>query len=115
MTLKEIADEFHSLKVHEVRKQSDGYLEYVVHTKDIQQWETVVAGVLGAPVKTAGETPSMKDTGLCSRYGGILKEQVLFHKEFGALTIIAMFWPWKNNQYTTLKIAVYQLSHNTTA
>lgn len=106
MTLKEIADEFRALNVYEVRRQSEDYLEYVVYTKDIQLWEAVIARVLGAPVKTAGETPSMKDAGLCGRYGGILKEQVLFHKEFGALTVIAMFWPWKNEQYTTLKIAV---------
>lgn len=106
MTLNEITDKLKALKVYEVRKKSDTYLEYVVYTKDIHQWETGMAGVLGEPVKRAGEMPSMKDMGLCSRYGSILKEQVLFRKEFGALTVIAMFWPWKNNQYTTLKIAV---------
>lgn len=106
MTLKEIADKFRALKVSEIRKQTDDYLEYVMFTKDIQQWENVMTGILGAPVKRAGEMPSMKDMGLCSRYGSILKEQVLFRKEFGDLTIIAMFWPWKNNQYTTLKVVV---------
>lgn len=106
MTLKEIADKCRSLKVYEIRKQTDDYLEYVMFTKDVQAWENIMTGILGAPVKKCGEMPSMKDMGLCSRYGSILKEQVLFRKEFGAVTVIAMFWPWKNNQYTTLKIAV---------
>ena len=106
MTLKEIADKLKALKVYEVRKTTDDYVEYVVYTKDIKQWEIAVTGIFGAPVKAAGEMPSIKDMGLCSRYGSILKEQVLFRKEFGGFTIIAMFWPWKNAQYTTLKLAV---------
>ena len=106
ITVKEIADRFGALKAHEVRKQTDDYLEYVVFTKDIRQWETAVAGILGSPVKKSGDMPSMKDMGLCHRYGSILKDQILFRREFGERTVIAMFWPWKNNQYTTLKIAI---------
>lgn len=106
MMLKEIADKCRALKVYEIRKQTDDYLEYVIFTKDIKEWEGVMSGILGEAVKKAGEMPSMKDMGLCNRYGSILKEQVLFRKEFLDLTVIAMFWPWKNNQYTTLKMAM---------
>lgn len=101
--LEIIIDECNKLDVYEKRSATDTYLELVFYNRDIAQYSNIFTAALGCPVKPAGKEVSKDDFSLAENYGGIMKNQTLFKKDFGGITIIAMFWPWKDNEHTTLK------------
>lgn len=106
MTLKEISKRFDGLRVKKIRNISDDYQERVIYNKDIDEWHAMLTELLGAPAKPAGAVPSAKDLALCAPYGSIYENQVLFSKEFEEGVIVAMFWPWSDDKYTTFKIGI---------
>ena len=77
-----------------------------MYARDIDAYNKVVADILGSPVKPAGVKPTKSDKHLARDYGGIQKNQTLFKKVVDGSTIIAMFWPWRDQTYATLKMAV---------
>ena len=105
MKLKEIVDKFAGLKVYEQRQQQDDYAELVFFNKDLDAWTRILTQDLGSAAKLPGAQPSENDLILTEPYGGILENQILFKKKFPQGLILAMFWPWSDNEHTTLKIA----------
>ena len=106
MTLEQILQACKKFKVHEKRVISDEYYELVIFNDEIEEWTTVLSSILGAAQKPSGVEPTQGDLDLTKASGGIRVEQTLFKKELGDLTIIAKFWPWEDNVYTTLKMAL---------
>ncbi len=84
---------------------SEDYVEREILVKDIEQWEKILTDILGPAVKKAGDKTTQLFLTLTINYGGILDDQTLFYKKFNENSIIAMFWPWKDNNQVTLKIA----------
>jgi len=45
---------------------------------------------------------------LTINYGGLQDDQVLFYRKCEENSMIAMLWPWKDNNQVTLKIACFK-------
>ena len=106
MTLDDILVQARNLGVYERRSLSDEYCELVFFSQDLDAWLSILIGTLGEPRKPAGREPTQADLGLTSNTGGIWVNQTLFEKKIGGKTIIAKIWPWDDEQYMTLKMAV---------
>jgi hypothetical protein len=105
MELKEITDCFSGLEIAERRCVSDDFVELVFQRQEVDEWQRILTAFLGAPVKPMGQAPSAKDLAVTAKTGGIRIEQTLFEKEFENESIIAKFWPWKDNIHITLRMA----------
>jgi hypothetical protein len=106
MTLKEITERFSNLSIYEQRQISDDYDELVFYNKDIGRWNKLFTDILGPPLKPAEAKPTKDVQSLTEYYGGIDYNQTLFKKEFDDVTVMVMFWPWSDEEHTTLKIII---------
>ncbi|MDB4349505.1 hypothetical protein OAA99_00965 [Omnitrophica bacterium] len=106
MILEKIIKRCDALSVYEERCASDEYYEIVFYTKDTDEWNKIFINVFGHPIKPAGARPTKHDLRLTKNYKGVYDNQTLFKKEFDDVTVIAMFWPWEDGNFTTLKMAV---------
>ncbi|MCQ9208736.1 MAG: hypothetical protein NG712_05090 [Omnitrophica bacterium] len=105
MKLKQLIERFNNLSVDEERTISDEYVELVFFTKDTDQWNKVLTDILGPALKPKGQQPTEGDLKLTEDCGGVHDNQTLFKKEVEGALVIAMFWPWLDGMFTTLKIA----------
>ena len=106
MTIKDIADKLGDLKVYEQRQLTDTYNELVFYNAEKDAWYAVITEVLGPAVKPAGTKPAKDDLKLTNEYGGIEVNQTLFKKAVDGVTVVVMFWPWQDDEHTTLKIVL---------
>ena len=106
MRLTDIFDKCNHLKTHEQRCIGDEFIEIVFYNEDGAEWFNAISAILGAPRKDKNKEPNRNDLELTSHTGGIRFEQTLFEKEYQNGTIIAKFWPWKDNIHTTLRMAL---------
>lgn len=106
MTLDDILVQARDLGIYERRSLSAEYCELVFFTKDLDLWFRILAEALGEPRKPAGREPTKGDLGITSNTGGIWINQTLFEKTLGEKTIIAKIWPWNDERYMTLKMAM---------
>lgn len=105
MTISSFFNQFNMLSVYQQRETKDNYHECVVCNTGMDQWLDMLENVLGQAIKPFGVEPSPEHTQISNSFGGIFRNQILFHKKVGSDTVIAMVWPWQNNMYTTVKIA----------
>lgn len=106
MKLNEITDCCSHLEIYEKRMDNEDFFELVFYNKDLDEWNRILTAFLDAPVKPVGQHPSEKDLHLTKNTGSIRIEQTLFEKDYEDCTVIAKFWPWKNNKNTTLRMAL---------
>jgi hypothetical protein len=106
MQLKEIMDGCKHLHVIEQRCSTAEFIDLVFSNTDIEEWQRVLSSFLGTPRKPRGQAPSDSDLRITAKTGGIRTDQTLFEKDFPVSVIIAKFWPWKDNQHTTLRMAM---------
>jgi hypothetical protein len=106
MQLKEITDCFSELKVVEKRCVTEDFVELVFSSDEVDEWHRILTAFLDQPSKPKGQEPSDKDLLLTAKTGGIRLDQTLFEKTFANGTIIAKFWPWKDNIHITLRMAL---------
>ena len=106
MTIKEILNKCSELEVSEKRSVSDEYGEIVFYNRDIDEWSKILTGVLGEAIKPTGVKPAFDHLALTKDFGGIYKNQTMFKKDFESCNIMAMFWPWQDNEHTTLKVVL---------
>ena len=105
MQLKEILSGCKHLRIIEQRCDTQDFIDLVFDNNDIEEWQRILTQFLGAPRKPKGQEPTLGDLNITAKTGGIRIEQTLFEKDFSENTIIAKFWPWKDNRYTTLRMA----------
>jgi len=106
MTFKDIIALCKKIDVYEDRKTSDDYCEFVFYTKDTLAMENIFRPLSNEGIKPFGSKPSKDDVRLTQNYGGIYANQALYKIKYNGSTVVAMFWPWGNGDYTTLKLAV---------
>jgi len=106
MPLNKILQNCGRLEVVEKRCVTDDFVDLVFLNKDLTSWQHILSETLGSPVKPEGQAPSMENLQVTSKTGGIRIEQTLFEKEFDEGTVIAKLWPWKDNEHTTLRMAL---------
>jgi hypothetical protein len=94
------------LEVTQTRVMHEDYIEVVFLNRDFDAWHDILSANLGEPRKPAGREPSSSDQALTRGTGGIWINQTLFERCFGNETVIAKFWPWQDEEHTTLKMAL---------
>ncbi|MBT8341271.1 MAG: hypothetical protein HKP58_03455 [Desulfatitalea sp.] len=104
--LKDIIERCRHLTIIEQRCLNDEFVELVFDNGQAEAWYQILTEVLGKPRKDKGEMPSEGDLAITKRTGGIRVNQTLFEAKVDDNTIIAKFWPWNNNRYTTLRMAL---------
>ncbi len=108
MTLRQIIERYSMLRVDEVRCDSNKYGELIFYGEDIDEWHRIFADVFGPAVKPGGKKPTKDQKRLTKDYGGVWTDQTLFRKECEGVTVIAMFWPWRDKIHVTLKMALLE-------
>jgi hypothetical protein len=106
MKLQEITDNFGKLEIFEKRCIDDEYAEIVIFTEYLDHCSKILEDFLGPAVKPSDLEPSKNHKKVADEFGGILKNQTLFQKDYDNIMVIAMFWPWENGKQVTLKIAI---------
>ena len=105
MTIKDILERSSALVLNEKRCETEEYAELVVFNRDIDEWHRIYSGLLGPPVSPAGESPTEEDLDITKDHGSLWTEQTLYKKIMEDGIGIIMFWPWKDNEHTTIRIA----------
>ncbi len=104
--LTELDNKFTSLNIFKQRKASATYREIVFFNKDVKKWNRILSGKLGAPLKSKWNKPEKSIEKLTRKFGGIRKGQTIYLKEYDDCSILAMVWPWKDKQHSTLKVSL---------
>ncbi len=89
----------------ECRKQTFGYMEFVMAVKDLSVVYPVLEEYFGPPFKPAGVNPTKEASSRTAPYGGIEKQQTLFYVERDGKSNCAMIWPWQDKTRATVKLA----------
>jgi len=105
MNVSDVLQRCDHLKVEGKNDISEDYVERVFLKEDLEKWEEILTDLLGPAVKRAGEETTLSFSELTIDYGGLLDDQILYYKEFEDTSLIVMFWPWKDDNQVTLKIA----------
>jgi hypothetical protein len=95
----------YSQKKYHVDRRGE-YAQLVFSSRHMKEWLECIAEMLGPPVKTAQQPVSEEIIALTEDFGEIFDHQTLFYREVDRHRVIAMFWPWKDREFTTLKIMV---------
>jgi hypothetical protein len=82
------------------------YVQLVFASKHFPAWMESIAALLGAPVKTADQPVTADVIALTEDFGEIFDHQTLYYCEIDHHRIMAMFWPWSNQESITLKIMI---------
>ncbi len=109
MTFSELVRDIEALDLHEVRKNSDGYFEFVISVSAEKELYPLFESYFGPPFKPRHVAPNKLAQAYTYDYGGIEKHQVLYYIERQGLSHCAMIWPWNNGQLATVKVAQGQI------
>ena len=105
MTFQELVGKLKQIPCDEVRKESDGYYEFVISSRHLTHLYPIFEDYFGVPFKPSGITPSDKAKDVAKNYGGIQKQQTLYYFHREGLSNCAMIWPWGDRSRATVKIA----------
>lgn len=82
------------------------YAQLVFHPRHMSEWLETISALLGPPLKTDRESVSEDIVRLTEDFGEIFDHQTLYYREIDGQRIMAMFWPWQNDEAITLKIMI---------
>ena len=82
------------------------YVQLVFSSKHLPAWMESIASILDEPVKTADQPVNKDVIALTEDFGEIFDHQTLYYHEVDHHRIMAMFWPWSNREWITLKIMI---------
>ncbi|MFH1359997.1 MAG: hypothetical protein ABIJ41_03050 [Candidatus Omnitrophota bacterium] len=108
MLFKELLSKAKELKVEEIRKDDENYLEFVVRVSNLNQVHPLLEQYFGVPFKPAGQRPSREAQQHAAAFGGIREDQTLYFREQDNDFHCGMIWPWSDGELTTVKIARYE-------
>lgn len=106
MSLKEIMKKCSHLNLFQERTLEDHFVDVAFNNNDLEAWMEILTQIFGEPVKPKGVAPTDEHQKMTKDFCGIMTGQTLFAKEFEGKTMIAMLWPWQEQEYTTLKIGI---------
>jgi hypothetical protein len=104
MTFRDFLAEIQTLRIEELRVQTEDYLEAVISKAGLDPLHKVLTAYFGSPFKPEGHAPSAKAERHAKPYGGIRKDQTMYFREEGDLCECALLWPWGNGVCITVKI-----------
>ena len=87
-----------------LRTDCDNFFEGVIIQKELDKLNERLKSLLGDPVYPSENRLALKVRQSVDGFGGLMPGQTLYYKNLGADNILAMLWPWKDGQRTTVKI-----------
>ena len=105
MTFVELIRELKKVPFDELRKEDQGYFEFVVSQRYVTHLYPVLERYFGVPFKPPGVAPTAEHTRRALNYGGIRKQQTLYYAARDGFDNCAMVWPWGDKSRVTVKIA----------
>ena len=105
MTFPELISQLKKFPFDEIRKEYDGYFEFVVSVSNLVQLYPIFESYYGVPFKPAGIKPSSQAQDMAKHYGGIQTQQTLYYVSRGSISDCAMVWPWNDGTHVTIKMA----------
>ncbi len=104
MNFDEIIGQCSAVGIRERRCVRDGFCELVIDNGHVEEWRRICDSVFGKPVKPAGMAPSRELERIANHYGGIRANQTFYCREDSTERPVAMFWPWKTDPCTTVRM-----------
>ncbi len=92
-----------------LRTDCDNFFEGVIVGQELEKLNGQLKNLFGEPVYPSKNRLAHKVRQTVDGLGGIMPGQTLYFKDAGADSIIAMLWPWKDGQRTTVKIIQQQI------
>ena len=105
MTFPELVGQLKKIPFDEIRKEYDGYFEFVLAVRHLLNLYPLFEEYYGVPFKPAGVQPTAKAQDLTKQYGGIQTQQTLYFASRGSIADCAMIWPWNDGNHATVKMA----------
>jgi hypothetical protein len=87
-----------------LRTDCDNFFEGVIIQEELDKLNKQLKSLLGDPIYPSKNRLTRKVQTTIDSYGGIMAGQTLYYKDLGTDGILAMLWPWKDGQRTTVKI-----------
>lgn len=88
----------------DLRTDCDNFFEGVVIRQELEKLNLHLKDFMGEPVFPSKNRLPLKVQETVNGFGGIMPGQTLYYKTAGTDSILAMLWPWKDGQRTTIKI-----------
>lgn len=82
------------------------YAQLVFRNTYLQDWLENIEAILGEPIKKNDQPVTEGLVKLTEDFGEIFDHQILFLKKMDEQRVMAMFWPWRNQDMTTLKLMI---------
>jgi hypothetical protein len=87
-----------------LRTDCDNFFEGVIIQQELDKLNGQLKSLLGDPVYPSQNRLAHKVRQTVDGLGGLMPGQTLYYKDLGTDSILAMLWPWKDGQRTTVKI-----------
>ena len=100
------------LSFEALRNDYNNLFEAVVGQQDFDKLNLQLKSRMGEPVFPSKNRLPHKVQETVNGLGGIMPGQTLYYKTIGTDSILAMLWPWKDGQRTTLKIIQQNNNNN---
>jgi len=87
-----------------LRTDCDNLFEGVIVQQELDKLNLQLKSLMGEPVFPSKSRLPHKVQETVKGFGGVMPGQTLYYKVTGSDSILAMLWPWKDGQRTTIKI-----------
>ena len=104
MDFSSIRKDIKMLSFEALRTDCDNLFEGVIIQQEMEKLNLQLKSFLGEPVYPSKNRLAHKLQKTVDGFGGIMPGQTLYYKDSGTDSILAMLWPWKDGQRTTVKI-----------
>ena len=104
MDFETIRRDLRAFNFETLRSDCDNFLEGVIATVEAEKLNLQLKTLLGEPVYPSKDRLTHKIKQAIDGFGGIMPGQTLYFKELGKDSILAMLWPWKDGEHTTVKL-----------
>ncbi len=103
-TLDEVMRKAKRIEHEQTRRESEDYLEMVMFLRSMRDIAQLLDDYFGPALKESGEEVEEEAEKLANRYGGIARDQILYHTQRDNARQLAMLWPWSDGKRITVKI-----------
>jgi len=104
MDFKAIRQDMKKFNFETLRMDCDNFFEGVIVSQELAKLHGQLKSSLGDPVYPPPNRLAHKVRQAVDDLGGVMPGQTLYYKDLGLEGILAMLWPWKDGQRTTVKI-----------
>lgn len=104
MDFSKVRSDMKNLSFESLRTDCDNFFEGVIVQQELEKLNLQLKSLLGEPVYPSKNRLAHKVQQTIDGFGGIMPGQTLYYNDSGTDSVLAMLWPWKDGQRTTVKI-----------